>query len=180
VPILLATEFGSRDDSAVRWVRKRDVSLTYDFSRLDQYLDLAVKHLGAPRMINFVVMHGIGQEGVPPLAEVMVHEEATGKAAPMAVGGPKVSLADKKKAWLPFATALHEHMKARKLDAAMRWGYPLDNEVDHELVALLGEHLPAVKWHGGPHQIGSWGYKEPKYYDLFDTVRYFDNWPTCR
>jgi hypothetical protein len=62
----------------------------------------------------------------------------------------------------------------------MHWGYPLDSETDHELVVLLGDYLPAVKWHGGPHQIGSWGYKEPKYYDVFGTVRYFDNWPGFR
>ena len=43
------------------------------------------------------------------------------------------------------------------LERAMHWGYPLDSEVDHELVVLLGEHLPAVRWTGGPHQIGACG-----------------------
>lgn len=71
-------------------------------------------------------------------------------------------------------------MEAKGLDKAMHWGYPLDSESDHDLVVLMGEHLPAVKWTGGPHQIGNWGYKEPKYYDVFGTVRYFDNWPGFR
>ena len=71
-------------------------------------------------------------------------------------------------------------MKAKGLDKAMHWGYPLDSESDHDLVVLLGEHLPAVKWTGGPHQIGRSGYQEPKYYDVFGTVRYFDNWAGFR
>ncbi len=179
-PVLRGTEFGNRDDSMIRWVRKRDGSFAYDFRILDRYLDLAVKHPGRPRMINLVVMPGLDGSNSQAAGEIMVADEATGKTAPLQACGAGVSLAEKKRIWLPFATALHRHLQAKGLDQAMHWGYPLDSELDHELVVLLGEHLPAVKWHGGPHQIGTWGYKEPKYYDVFGTVRYFDNWPGFR
>ena len=180
VPVIRASEFGNRDDSPIRFVRKKDGAIGYDFGVLDKYLDLAVEVQGTPWMIDFAIMPGMGQQGNGVPAEVMVFDEATGKAAPLPCGGPNVSLADKKKIWEPFATALYEHMKARKLDKAMHWGYPLDSEVDHELVDLMGKHLPQVKWTGGPHQIGPQGFKEPKYYDVFGTVRYFDNWPGFR
>jgi hypothetical protein len=71
-------------------------------------------------------------------------------------------------------------MKSKGLEKSMHWGYPLDGEVDHELVVMLGQITPEVHWVGGPHQIGPGGYKEPKYYDVFGSVRYFDNWPTFR
>ena len=58
VPVLLRTEFGNRDDSMIRWVRKKDGSLAFDYATLDHYLDLIVKNCGKPLFISFVVMHG--------------------------------------------------------------------------------------------------------------------------
>ena len=180
VPVLRGTEFGNKDDSMIRWTRGKNGNIRYDFAILDKYLDLAIKLQGPPRMINFVVMAGMETQNFPVTPEVMVLDEATGTASPMPAGGKKMPLAEKQKIWKPFATELYQHMKAKGLEKAMHWGYPLDSESDHDLVVLLGEHLPAVKWTGGPHQIGSWGYQEPKYYDVFGTVRYFDNWPGFR
>jgi len=181
IPVLRGTEFGNRDDSLIRWVRRRDGSMTYDFTLLDQYLDLAVKYQGIPRMINFVVMQGMRfNPDVDDLVpEVMVFNEGgvvVGEA-PMVVGGAKMSMAEKKKIWQPFATALYEHMKVKGLEKAMHWGYPLDSEVDHGFVVMMGEYLPAVKWVGGPHQSSYHGYKEPKYYGVIGSVRYFGNLP---
>ncbi|KPK79160.1 MAG: hypothetical protein AMJ81_13695 [Phycisphaerae bacterium SM23_33] len=178
VPVVRGTEFGNRDDSMIRWLRKRDGSFAYDFRVLDRYLELAVKHLGKPRMINFVVMPGLDGPNFQAAGEIMVTDEATGKTAPVPACGPGVSLAEKKRIWLPLATALHRHLQAKGLDKAMHWGYPLDSELDHELVVLLGDHLPAVRWLGGPHQLG--GYREPKYYGVLGTVRYFDNFAGFR
>jgi hypothetical protein len=45
---------------------------------------------------------------------------------------------------------------------------------------MLAECTPAVYWTASPHQIGSWGFKEPQCYKVFGTVRYFGNWPTFR
>ena len=178
VPVVRGTEFGNRDDAMIRWTRKKDGSFAYDFTVLDKYLDLAVKHLGRLRMINVVVMPGLDGPRFRAPGHIMVADEATGKTAPLRACGPGVSLAEKKRIWLPFATALHRHLRAKGLDKALHWGYPLDSELDHELVVLLGDHLPAVKWHGGPHQIG--GYKQPKYYGVLGTVRYFNNFPGFR
>jgi hypothetical protein len=181
VPVLARTEFGNRDDSPIRCIRKRDGSLAFDYAVLDQYLDLAVKHWGTPRVIHFAVMHGMGPAWkVDVAAAVNVLDERTGKIAPLAVGGPAVSAAEKRAVWEPFAKALYAHMRSKGLEKSMHWGYPLDGEVDHDLVVLLGGVLPEVKWVGGPHQIGRGGYPEPKYYDAFGMVRYFDNWPGFR
>ena len=46
IPILANTEYGNRDDSMVRWIRRKDGTLAFDFALLDRYLDLAIRHCG--------------------------------------------------------------------------------------------------------------------------------------
>jgi len=181
VPVLRRTEFGNKDDSLIRWIRGKDGALRFDYALLDRYLDLAVKHWGVPRVVQFVVMHASTAGLQPPTApEVTVLDEATGKTIALAVSGPGIQPEEKRALWHRFATALCEHMKARGLDKSMHWGYPHDKEEDPELRVLLAEAAPAVYWSGGPHQIGTWGYKDPRQYRVFGTVRYFNNWPTFR
>ena len=75
---------------------------------LDKYLDLAVKCWGKPRLINFAVMHGMGpKSGGDGVVVVNVLDQASGRIVPLDAGGPNLSLADKKKIWVPFATALY-------------------------------------------------------------------------
>ena len=80
VPVLLNTEFGNKDDSTIRWIRKADGRWAFDFTMLDRYLDLAAKHCGPPRMVQFVVMHGMRSPLTPPTPpQVKIFDEATGK-----------------------------------------------------------------------------------------------------
>jgi len=181
VPVLRRTEFGNHDDSPIRWTRRKDGTLAFDYTRLDRYLDLAVTHWGTPRVIHFAVMHG--QKGglkPPPSTDVTILDERTGKTTLLPVGAPGVAGPQKRAIWHAFATALYKHMKARGLEKSMHWGYPLDKEEDPELRVILGECTPEVGWVAGPHQIGRWGFKDPTAYRVFGTVRYFNNWPTFR
>ncbi len=175
VPVLARTEYGNGDDALIKWTRKRDGSLAFDFKTLDAYLDLAVKHWGKPRVVQFAVMHGMAPRigGAPPT--VNAFDERTGKVAPLAADGP-----DKRKIWEAFGKAVWAHMTSKGLEKSVHWGHPMDGEPDHELVVILGEAVPGAKWVGGPHQIGRGGYPEPKYYDAWGTVRYFNNWPGWR
>ena len=56
VPIILRTEFGNDEDCPIRTIRKADGTLAFDFSVVDRYLDLAIKHWGVPRCICFGVL----------------------------------------------------------------------------------------------------------------------------
>ena len=113
--------------------------------------------------------------------EVMIFDEATGKASPVTSGGSAMPLEAKKKLWEPFAAALYQHMKAKGLDKAMHWGYPLDGEFEHDQVVVLFRNAyrrssgPAVPTRSARAVIPN-----RKYYDVFGTVRYFDNWPGFR
>ncbi len=143
VPVLLGTEFGNRDDSMIRWVRKKDGSLAFDYAALDHYLDLIVKNCGKPLFISFVVMHGF-----PAPAEVKVLDETSGKEERLSLG-PDVP--GREKYWQPFACSLHSHMVAKGLDQAMYWGYGWDQDGDPKLKPMLRQFVPEVFWSCGTH-----------------------------
>ncbi len=143
VPVLLETEFGNKDNSMIQWIRTKDGSLTFDYTKLDRYLDLIVKDCGTPRVISFVVMHGF-----PAAMEVKVLDETSGKDERLNVG-PAVK--DREKYWQPFAASLYGHMVAKGLGQAMYWGYPWDSDGDPSLKPLLRKVAPEVYWMCGSH-----------------------------
>ena len=134
VPVLLNTEFGNRDDSMIKWIRKPDGSLAFDYATMDRYLDLIAKTCGAPRIISFVVMHGFQA----PM-EVKVLDEASGKEERVNLG-PQAP--GREKYWQPFAVSLYNHMAARGLDQAMVWGYGWDGDGDPKLKPILRQFTP--------------------------------------
>jgi hypothetical protein len=143
VPVLVGTEFGNRDDSMIRWMRKKDGSLAFDYAALDRYMDLVVKNCGKPLCISFVVMHGS-----LALAEVKILDEASGKEGRLKVG-PDVP--GREKYWQPFACSLYRHMAAKGLGQAMYWGYGWDQEGDPKLKPMLRQFVPEVFWSCGSH-----------------------------
>ncbi|MFW6108133.1 MAG: glycoside hydrolase domain-containing protein, partial [bacterium] len=162
VPVLNYTEFGNRADSPVRWIRRRDGRLAYDYAHLDRYLALAVKHWGVPRVISFVVMHG--NPANPP--EVQVLDEATGRRRPMKVGGTGVSRRERHRIWGPFATSLYNHMKELGLEGAMFWGYAWDGEGDSSLKDVLRRYTPNVMWSMGGHDLRN----DPDFYTAYSWI----------
>jgi len=203
VPVLVRTEFGNVNDSMIRWVRKRDGSLAFDTSVLDRYLDLAVRHLGTPRCIQFVVMQGMKSPTVPPTPpKVMVHDEATGKAALYSIGRneaqprprnqpgwkPPEPVGEKPvgklppSAWRQFATAIYAHMKARGLEKAMYWGAPLETEADPSLKTLLAAATPDVHWTAYGHEImyNAKYCQNTRFYRIITDIRYQWGWNKFR
>jgi len=162
VPVLTCTELGNRDDSPLKWIRRKDGSLAFDYTLVDRYLDMVRKHWGTPRVICFVVMHG--NPANPP--EVMVRDEATGKREAMKVAGPTLTEAQRRAIWGAFATATYNHMKARGEERALFWGYAWDSEGDPNLKYLLDEFTPDVYWAMGGHELRT----HPKYYKAFSWI----------
>jgi len=178
VPVLRRTEYGNKDDSIIKWVRRKDGALTYDYSVLDRYLDLAVKNWGAPKAVNFMIMHGHPLVMANP--EVMVVDEGAAGPAAMQVGGTGLDGNAKSRIWRGFATALDAHLKSRSLGKSLCWGFPGDGEADPELRALIAGLLPDASWAAAPHQVlGTQGYAE-KCYRIIGSVRYFRSRPDFR
>ena len=173
VPVLSRSEFGNRRDSMIRWGRGKDGQLRFDYSRMDRYLDLAVKYWGGgststapasaasrpapkgPAVICFAIAHGNpGAE-----SEVEILNEATGQVETFNLGVDQ--LEDKpdidpehRQVWQAFAADLLKHMKQRGLEKSMYWGYLWDSDCNRELVKLLKEVAPDVHWARGSHFAG--------------------------
>ena len=188
VPVLARTEFGNGTDSPIRWVRGRGGDLAFDFAALDKYLDLAVKHWQAPRVIQFVVMHGMRSPAVPPTPPQVPVVDEGGRRALLAVGaaqgqprGGPLSPAQRR-TWQAFAASLRAHMRSRKLDGAMFWGYPLEHEADPDLIRHLASCAPTVYWSAGPHEMMYNGThaKNERAYRIVTDIRYQGGWPSFR
>ena len=203
VPVLVRTEFGNGLDSPIRWVRRRDGSLTFDYRVLDRYLDLAAKRRGAPRCIQFVVMQGMKSPTQPPTPpQVVVLDEATGKrtlhAVGAAIGQPKPRRPGDWRppppkgetrvarlpqgAWRAFATSLHAHMGAKGLDKVMYWGAPWEQEADPSLKGLLAAAAPGVHWTAGGHEImaNAKYCRDTRFYRIIADIRYHGGWDRFR
>jgi len=143
VPVLLDTEFGNRDVSMIKWTRKKDGSVAFDYATMDCYLDLIVKNCGTPLFVSFVVMNGF--QGA---VEVKVLDEASGKEERLNLGP---NAPGREKYWQPFACSLYSHMAAKGLDQTMYWGYPWDMDGDPKLKPMLRQFVPEVFWICGSH-----------------------------
>jgi len=145
VPVINYTEFGNMTDSMIRWVRRADGTVAWDYSILDKYLALARKHLGKPKIINFVVMHGAGGYE----AGVQVTDEKTGKVETLKMGPAREWYAE---TWKAFAVDLRMHMRSLDLEENMWWGYMWDGTADSELLGVMKSVAPDVWWTKGAHR----------------------------
>ncbi len=154
VPILAFTELGNREDSMVKWVRRRDPGarapgLGFDYAVMDRYLDLIARHCGKPRAVTFLVLHG-NPANTP---QVGLIDEGTGKTALQNVSWPAAPYRHCRAMWSAFATSLLGHMKARGWADVMYWGYAWDTEGSPDLRLLLKELVPSVYWSAGGHAL---------------------------
>ena len=157
IPLLVNTEFGNRGDSPLVITRKNDGSYAFDFSAVDRYVDLAIKHCGKPQVVNFIVMHA-GNPGDNRMAlsamEVPVRDERTGRFERLRVDA-KMPTAEKRAFWKRLSRAIYDHMQQRRLQDVMYWGYTWDGPgADPSLYAMLAEFVPGVYWTKGSHSHG--------------------------
>lgn len=148
IPVIHNTEFANDRDSPVRWIRGKDGKYRFDFTAMDRYIDLVVRHAGRPEVICFSIMHADTKAGSKVRPEVWLEDES---------GGKKLLQLDSsqphyREAWSAFALSLFAHMKKRGLSDAVFWGMPWDNLRDRNLMALLKEVTPRVPWFNAGHR----------------------------
>ena len=149
VPVLARTELGNANDSPIRITRKTDGKLSFDFSRMDRYIDLALKHWGNPPWcICFVVDHA----GTPSHGQTLpVFDEPSGQMQYVQIG-PAAPAELRRNTWRTVSQAIAEHMRGRGLLANTYWGLGGDGSFDPALPPLLREFVPQVKWACYSHQ----------------------------
>lgn len=148
IPVIKRTEFGNVEDtSMIKWIRKKDGSIAFDYSVLDQYLELAQKYIGKPKVVSFTIMHWMRASA--PVA-VTIHDEKNAKDETLALGW-KENPFDRIPLWKHFAVSLVEHMKKKGLEDSIYWGHGGDHESDPGLIVMLTELFPDIYWTAAPH-----------------------------
>ncbi len=147
IPILRDMEFGNREDSMVRWIRRKDGSLHFDYTIMDRYLDLACKHLGKPAVVSVALMQCMYGSAGPA---VTVYDEAKGKAEKLDLNW-RTNPIGRLPIWKQFTTSIVSHLRKRQLGESIYWGHPWDWENDPGLLALLTDLFPDIYWSAATH-----------------------------
>jgi hypothetical protein len=147
VPVLMGSELGNRLDTMIRWIRRKDGTLAFDYALMDRYLALACKIQGRPKGICFDVM-----QAVPAPAEVKILDETSGQEELLGLGPEQA--ATRGPVWRAFARSLYDHVRTLGLADAMYWGQTFDDVPDKGLIPLLAEAAPGVAWTCAGHARG--------------------------
>jgi Glycoside hydrolase 123, catalytic domain/Glycoside hydrolase 123 N-terminal domain len=177
IPLIAQTNYGNAE-SMVRWIKKDDGTCTYDFSVMDKYLDLAVKHMGKPKQVVFTAWEIYLKS---PEKEVIIKEtdsnytrmEKSWRAARWNLRdkGPAVTALDPatgktetvnlpryedpaaKALWKSLFDALRKRMAARGLEDTMQLGMASDAWPTKGELTALQEVSGGLPWimhtHGG-------------------------------
>ncbi len=122
--------------SMVKWTRKKDGSMTWDYSVFDKWVTFMIEEIGIKDQISCYTM-------IPWSMKLRVFDEATGNYVdlPCNPGTPEYE-----KLWAPFLKDFTKHVKAKGwLDIT---GIGIDERPDHMVRAahkILAENAPQLK-----------------------------------
>ena len=164
LPVIAETNLGNAE-SMVRWIKGPGGSYTFDFSIMDRYLDTALKHMGKPTVVCFVVWE-IYLGGNDGYKDEYSHNESYVKARSRFVGqGPLVTVLEKatgktttehvpsytdpamKAVYKSLFDQLRQRMRQRGLEGAMMIGLMSDDwpsKAESEFYAETSGRLPWV------------------------------------
>ncbi|HUS48165.1 MAG TPA: glycoside hydrolase domain-containing protein, partial [Phycisphaerae bacterium] len=201
IPLIAHTNLGNAE-SMVRWLKKGDGRYEHDFSIMDRYLDVAVKHMGKPKIVVFNVWDlYLYREG--GTAYSYVGSQTKQKAGTLAGKGPLVTMVDSsgktenenlppyvdpasKALWKPLFDKLRQRMAQRGLEKTMMLGMSTDAWVNKEQVQFfidIGADLPwTIASHGRPDKpkalygLADYGYSAHAFSASFGYVESIRGW----
>jgi hypothetical protein len=119
------THFGNKH-AMVRWTRGEDGELSPDFSIVERYLDVALKHIGRPRGVILYCWEPpesqghAGQRAWDKPVLITVVDSETGKLSPIV--GPAWGTPESKVFWKKLTDGIQPVLKKRGLEDAMLLG----------------------------------------------------------
>ena len=145
IPLGAEGEYGN-ERSMVLWIKGKDGTYTHDFSRVEKYLDVALKHLGTPRFVVLGVWHFREWKKFP---RISVLDPATKQVTN--IDGPTHGSAESLALWKPVLTRVREILKERGLGEAMLLGYGSDRYPTKATAGVFHKILPGVNWMAARH-----------------------------
>jgi hypothetical protein len=166
IPLICGANLGN-EQSMVRWVKQGEDKYAHDFSVMEKYLDLAVKHLGPSTLVCFYVWDNF-LEGGQFSGDIKYESKVTqtnrlayqGKGPEVTVLEgrqvarlmlPQYSDAAARPFWEGLAKELGARMKQRGLDQTMLLGLATDTYPTPAVIAFWKELLPGVPWASHAH-----------------------------
>ena len=166
------TYFGN-EHSMVRWIKKADGSWGHDFSIVETYLDLAIKHLGKPPVVAVYAWdvdsgstyfgharghkyaHLIEKTGMP----FTVLDPKTGKLTEQR--GPRWGDDKIRAFWTPVFDGVRKLLKARGLEKSLMVGIASDKRPEKDAVQDLAAASGGAPWVIHTHPLASGLYGQP-------------------
>jgi hypothetical protein len=154
IPLVCRTDEGS-EQSMVRWVRQQEGSFEYDFSIMDQYLDLVEEHMGKPEVLVVKVWEVYGHLptkgrvlwiGKPLVTRL---DPETGMVEEME--GPPYGTPEGLEFWKPVLHEVRTRMESRGLLDVMLLGQGRDTSPEKATISMFESILPGVKWMRSSH-----------------------------
>jgi hypothetical protein len=162
VPLITRTMLGN-EQSMVRWIKKADDTYQPDFSVVEKYLDLAVRHRWNVASACLAVSDaGIGQalwySGKPRNPpSVTTLDPATRTVAEMPA--PAWGTPESRTFWRPAIEGVRERLANRGMAQAMMYGFVVQGQVLPETIGDLNAILPGIRWweytHWGQKRVGN-------------------------
>jgi hypothetical protein len=168
VPLICQTNMGN-EQSMVRWVKQGENRYGYDFSVMEKYLDLVVKHQGPRTLICFYAWDNF-LEGGQFDGDIRFESKVTqddrlsykgrgpnvttlqgGKAVDMML--PQYSDPAAKPLWEDLVKELLRRMKKRGMEKAMLLGLATDTLPAPAVAEFWKELLPGVPWASHAHSF---------------------------
>jgi len=166
IPLIRRTHFGNAQ-SMVRWIRTEGGGYAHDFSIVEKYLDLAIKHLGKPKVVCVVawdLSDGSRYEATPDPKKwrmpdhgvrITVLDPNSGKLEE--AEGPKYGTPEARPFWKPVYDGLVKIMKDRDLDlSTLMNGIVGDCVPNQEIWDDLHAVAPGLKWVSHNHPGARW------------------------
>ena len=162
IPLICETNMGNAH-TMVRWIPKDDGTYRYDFTVMDRYLDLVVKHQGKPAVVCFYVWDNFlpstgrknwgtsaakNYEGGP---EVDMPGKAPGTLAKLQL--PVYTDPRSRALWQPLLREVRARMRKRGLEDVMMLGMVSDRMPDKATAEFFKELLPGVPWVSCSHNF---------------------------
>jgi len=141
IPLLSKDQFGN-EESMVCWIREGG-TYKHDFSIMDRYLDLFLKHHD-PQRLKMIVLAAYGMAARTNAATVTAIDPASGAKSDLVL--PPFGTKECEDLWRPLLLAVRERLKARGLDKSILLGMPCDTEPKPEEVAMFRSILPDTLW----------------------------------
>ncbi len=154
--LIRRTNFGN-EHSMLRWIKQEDGSWKHDYGIIERYLDLAVRHLGKPRVVCLQCWDSYCG-GMWMFAKADSKGKGVGftildpKTGRLEEGvGPEYGTPELREFWKPVFAGLREVLRKRGLEGAMMVGIAHDSRPSKATVEDLAALLPGVPWEMRSH-----------------------------